>query len=47
MATLETERKQQVVAEESPMACSKAFNLLSLLEHADPSELLLIAPKFK
>ena len=47
MATKETESKQRVVAEKSPMACSKALNLLSFLEHSDPSELLQIAPKFR
>ena len=40
MATKETESKQRVVAEKSPMACLKALNLLSLLEHSGPSELL-------
>ena len=46
MATKETESKQ-VVAEKSPMACLKALNFLSLLEHSGPSELLYIAPKFR
>ena len=47
MATKETESKQRVVAEKSPMACLKALNLLSLLEQSGPSELLYIAPKFR
>ena len=47
MATKETESKQQVVAEKSPMACLKALNLLSLLEHSGPLELLHIVPKLR
>ena len=37
METKETKRKQRVVAEKSPMACSKALNLLSKLEHSGTS----------
>ena len=47
ITTKETESKQRVVAEKSPMACSKALNLLSLLKHSGPSELLYIVPKFR
>ena len=47
MATKETESKQRVVAEKSPMACSKALNLLSLLEHSGASELLLYRAKIQ
>ena len=46
ITTKETESKR-VVAEKSPMACLKALNLLSLLEHSGPSELRYIASKFR
>ena len=47
METKETETKQRMVAEKSPMPCLQALNLLSLLEYSGPSELLNIRAKIQ